>query len=50
MFVYQKNPMGIELFSLLFQAIWKAADHVTEDDLYLLLKEITNSYSLIVSE
>ena len=38
MFVYKKNPVGIELFShvktfLFPQAICKAADHVTENDL-----------------
>ena len=31
MFVYKKKSVGIGLFS--FQAIWKAADHVTENDL-----------------
>ena len=41
MFVYKKNPVGIELFShvqnfLLFQAICKAADHETENDLYTI--------------
>ena len=37
MFVYQKNPVGIELFShedfLLFQAICKAADQVSENNI-----------------
>ena len=38
MFVYKKIPVGIELFFtcknfLLFQAICKALDHVTENDL-----------------
>ena len=37
MFVYKKNPVGIELFFtcknfLLFQAICKAPEHVTEND------------------
>ena len=32
MFVYKKNPVGIELF-FLFQAICKAPEHVTENDL-----------------
>ena len=38
MYVYKKNPVGIELFShvktfVLFQAICKAADDEAENDL-----------------
>ena len=39
MFMYQKNPMGIELSCanfLLFQEICLAGDHVSENDLYLV--------------
>ena len=46
--MYKKISVGIELFSHV--KTWNAAEHVTKDDLYLLLKEITNSYCLIVSE
>jgi len=33
MLVYQENPVGIDK-NLLFQEICKAADHVSENDLY----------------
>ena len=40
-FMYQKQPMGIELSCanfVLLQEICLAGDHVSENDLYLVLK------------